>query len=163
MQTFSSYNSVIRSDIIYNSIVFLTKCLITFFLFSWLLIDTANGYLMRTIGFEVAGLSLGEILRIVFLLLLIFNLKINNSKGELIFILIPLLLLNLALLQYILLDSNLIASVNNAAKVSMPLLIFLYIKQNYQHAGLLIKKILYFNIFILILNIVVSLFGFGFY
>lgn len=137
--------------------------LVVFFLRYWLLIDMLNGYLMKSNIFFPGGLSLGELSRIFFLIILLFTFKISKNKSEFLFVLIPFTLIFLSAFQYVAYGSNIVGSINISVKLSLPILLFVFIKENLGSSKTMLLKILYFNTAILFLNLFISLFGFGFF
>jgi len=147
----------------YKHIVYLSDKIVIFYLKFWLLIDMLNGYLMRTAFSFPGGFSLGELSRIFFLIFILLSFRVGKNKSEILFILVPFILISLSFFQYIFLESNLVGSINIAVKICLPILIFLFIKEKLQNDKSLIVKIILINSFILVFNLVISLFGFGFF
>lgn len=159
----SSYLQYLKESNVLFNIKGISEATVILFLKYWLLIDMANGYMMRNDMFFPGGLSLGELSRIGFLIVFLISFKIKNNKLDLLFILTPFLLLSMSLAHYIVMDAGLIKSINISVKLSLPIFIFLFIKENLNGRRNLIIKILKLNSFILIFNLLISLFGIGFF
>src|SRR5690625_1941028 len=113
----------------YSNLKLLSEKLVIFFLKYWLLIDMANGYLMRSPFSFPGGISLGEISRIIFLILILISFKIKINSQEKIFIALPFILIGLSVFQHLCFDSNLVTSINISVKLCLPILIYLFIKE----------------------------------
>lgn len=121
-----------------------------------------NGFLINSGVYFPGGLSFGEITRIFFLLLLLLSLKIGKSKNDYLFIAVPYLLILLSLIQYILFDSDLVRNLNISIKLSLPILLYIFIKNHLSQKNTVISKIIYINSVVLLLNLYLSFLGFGF-
>ena len=164
MSNLDIYISDIRSHSDqYRKLKLLSHKIVVFFLQYWLLIDMANGYLMKSGIFFPGGFSLGELSRIFFLIVLLLSFKISKNKSEFLLFIVPFILIFLSIFQYVAFGSNIVNSINISVKLSLPALIFLYIKENLSDDVNAITNIIKFNSFILIFNLIISLFGFGFF
>lgn len=121
-----------------------------------------NGFLINSGVYFPGGLSFGEVTRIFFLLLLLVSLKLGKSKNDYVFIAVPYLLIVLSLIQYIFLDNDLVSNLNISTKLSLPVLLYIFIKNNLHHKYTAISKIIYINSVVLLLNLYLSFFGIGF-
>src|SRR5690625_6229499 len=163
MSDISAHINNARYSGTYNALLHLSNIFIISFLFAWLLIDSINGFFMLSVLIFFDVFSLCDVFRIVFLAALLLNFKVSKRKGEIFFILMPFVFLTLAFVQYLLFSTNLIVTINIAIKVSMTILIYLYIKINYEIIRSYIRQILYFNALVLLGNLFISLFGFGYF
>lgn len=159
----SLYLHYLRENSVLLNIKTISEVTAIFFLKYWLLIDMANGYMMRNAMLFPGGFSLGELSRIGFLIVFLISFKIKKNKLDLLFILTPFLLLSMSLAHYIIMDAGLVKSINISVKLSLPIFIFLFVKENLNGKRDLIIKILKLNSFILIFNLLISLFGIGFF
>src|SRR5690625_1068452 len=126
MSDISAHINNARYSGTYNALLHLSNIFIISFLFAWLLIDSINGFLMRTAGIFFGGFSLGEVFRIVFLAALLLNFKVSKRKGEIFFILMPFVFLTLAFFQYLFFSIYFIVTLNVAFLYCMFILIFLF-------------------------------------
>jgi len=150
-------------NIDYNGIKRFSQKIVIVFLQYWLLIDMMNGYMMKNGMYLPGGFSLGEISRIAFLIVLILSFRLRENRINLFLILVPLSLLALSLLHYLIYDPQVGKSINISIRFSLAILIFIYIKENMSNDRDVLMKIIKINSIILIFNIVLSLFGFGFF
>src|SRR5690625_471493 len=164
MSKIDIYISDIRSNSAdYSNLRLLSEKLVIFFLKYWLVIDMVNGYLMKNGMYFPGGFSLGEISRITFLIVFILSFRLKKNKVNLFLILLPMTLLAMSFLHYLILDPQLGYSINISIRLSLAILIFLFIKENLYNDRELIIKIIKTNSIILIFNIALSLLGFGFF
>jgi hypothetical protein len=105
---------------------------------------------------------MGDIVRIIFIPILILSIRIK--RRDLFWVAIPYLLLILATGQFYWLDNDFVSNISMVAKLSLPILIFLFIKNNtYLRANPeVIQKVIYINTAVLLVNIFLSYFGIGF-
>jgi hypothetical protein len=68
----------------------------------------------------------------------------------------------LSLIQYILFGSDLVRNLNISIKLSLPVLIYVFIKNHLSHNHAALSKIIYINGGVLLLNLYLSFLGFGF-
>src|SRR5690625_1408917 len=147
----------------YSSLRLLSEKLVVLFLQFWLLIDMVNGYLMLNCISLSVGFSLGELSRILFLISFLISFKVKKNSFNLLLFSLPLLLLSISIYQYIFLNPNLVASINMSIKLCLPIFIFLFIKEVLPQRKNIIIKIIKTNSLILILNLIISIFGFGYF
>ena len=140
----------------------ISNLLIVAVLTIWLLIDTTNGYLINNGIYVIGTVSFGEVFRILFLVLLMLSISIKSS--DVILLSVPYLLISVCLLQYLLFGNDLVTNLNIAVKVSLPILIYIFLKNNSYifHKPHLVRKIIYVNGVILLTNLYMSYFGFGY-
>src|SRR5690625_7888791 len=107
MSDISAHINNARYSGTYNALLHLSNIFIISFLFAWLLIDSINGFLMRTAGIFFGGFSLGEVFRIVFLAALLLNFKVSNRNGEIFFFLMLFVFLTFSFVHFFLFFSYL--------------------------------------------------------
>ncbi|TYP95627.1 hypothetical protein LX73_0942 [Fodinibius salinus] len=133
------------------------------FLVLWLFIDALNGFLISNNIFLVGSFSLGEGIRIFFILVLLVGiLQTNLDKNSLVFLSTIILLFGLFLVQCFYSNEEVINNLNAVVKISLPFLLYVFISNNYYFSKDRLRVILYVNAAILLVNLFSSFLGIGF-
>lgn len=128
----------------------------------WLLIDMVNGYLMLNNISLVGGISFGEMSRILFFGILLLTVRLKDK--DLLLLFVPYTLLVLCFIQYLIFGTNIVRSIGITVKLSLPVLLFLYFKNNeYLRSNpRFLNGIIYINAAVLLVNLYISYFGVGY-
>lgn len=133
------------------------------FLVLWLFIDALNGFLISNNIFLLGSFSLGEGVRIFFILVLLAGiLQTNLDKNSLVFLSTIILLFGLFLVQCFYANEEIINNLNAVVKISLPFLLYIFISNNSYFSKDRLRIILYVNGAILLVNLFSSFLGIGF-